>query len=115
MYKTADSRLSLFFVVLLLGSAAGCASRAYLTPSHGRASRTAFAAQAANPGAGRTAHKLPGLDDREASIIMRNYDRAHTARGVSQQDDDGMVIVATPDRASQKPYLPPPSVPQGRR
>ena len=115
MNKPLESRLSLLLAVLWLGSAAGCASRAYLTPSHGRANRTAFAAQAANPGAGRTAHKLPGLDDREASIIMRNYERAHLARGVSQGEDQGMVIVTNPDQGSQKPYLPPPSVPQERR
>ena len=106
---------SLLIVALATSMGAGCASRTHLTRSHGRANQAAFAAQAANPGAGRSPHKLPGLDDREAGIIMRNYERAHTAKGVSQDEDQGMVIVTTPDKASQKPYLPPPSVPQDKR
>ena len=96
-------------------ASAGCASRAYLTESHGRATRAAFSAQVANPGAGAQPHKQPGMSAREAQIVMRNYERAHVARGTTPTEDQGMVIVAPTERSGQQPYLPPPSVPQERR
>ena len=93
---------------------AGCASRANLTESYGRASRAAFATQAANPGAG-TAAQAAWLERAEAQIVSKNYERAHIARGVTAAEDQGMVIVAPTERSGQQPYLPPPSVPQERR
>jgi hypothetical protein len=102
-------------LVLGLLASAGCASRANLTDSHGRASRAAFATQVANPGAGARPHKQPGLSAREAQIVTKNYERAHIARGVTAAEDQGMVIVAPTERSGQQPYMPPPSVPQERR
>ncbi len=61
--------------------AGGCGGRAHLTDSYGRATRAAFTGQAANPNAGSTPHKLPGLDAQEASIVVSNYHRALTAKG----------------------------------
>jgi type IV pilus biogenesis protein CpaD/CtpE len=102
-------------VVLGLVLGAGCFNRAHLTDSYGRATRAAFTTQAANPSAGRGPHKLPGLSAHEAKIVLNNYDRAHIAKGASTIEDQGMLILAAPDKAAQQPYLPPPSTPQERR
>ena len=100
-------------LIALAALAAGCATRAHLTENHGRAMRAAFSAQAVNPEAGQRAHPLAGLDAQEASIVVKNYHRALTAKG-SQNDDQSMILLAPPAN-NQQPYLPPPSVPQEKR
>jgi hypothetical protein len=107
------TRTTIIALGLLFGS--GCFSRTHLTESHGRSTRAAFSAQAANPDAANKPHKQPGLTAHEAKIVLNNFDRAHTAKGASAAEDQGMVIMAPADRGSQQPYLPPPSVPQERR
>jgi hypothetical protein len=114
--KTDSKKRSPFFSLglALLALTAGCGARAHLTVNHGRSMRSAFGAQAANPGAGQQPHKLPGLDAQEASIVVKNYHRALATKGTQSQDDGGMVILAAPP-SNQQPYLPPPSVPQDRK
>jgi hypothetical protein len=111
--RIASSAAACLTLTLLLTG--GCGGRAHLTDSYGRATRAAFTGQAANPNAGSTPHKLPGLDAQEASIVVGNYHRALTAKGTQTDDDRGMLIVAPPDKTAGQPYMPPPSVPQERR
>jgi type IV pilus biogenesis protein CpaD/CtpE len=113
--KTAPKRTAALALAVsaLAALAAGCASRAHLTPSHGQATRAAFTSQAANPNAAQRPHKMPGLDAQEAGIVVKNYRRALTTKG-TQSEDQGMLLLAAPP-ANQQPYLPPPSVPQDRK
>ncbi len=98
----------------LLALLAGCGARTHLTDSHGRSMRAVFASQAVDPEAGNRPHKLPGLDAQEAAIVVKNYRRSLATKNSTQNEDQGMVIMA-PAAQHQQPYLPPPSVPQERR
>jgi type IV pilus biogenesis protein CpaD/CtpE len=98
---------------LLALLAAGCGSRQHMTENYGRSVGAAFSAQVANPQAGRTETKPANLDAQEARLVVKGYQRALSPKG-SQTEDQGILILAPPSAANGQPYLPPPSVPQGK-
>jgi hypothetical protein len=113
---TVRARLSSLLAVLSLASA-GCADRTHLTPTHGRAYRTALERQAANPeaapgGRGREGKQTKGLDSQEAAIVARTYRRNLGPAGTSSAQEQQMLLVAPSREAA--PNLPPPSVPDRR-
>ena len=97
---------------LALGGLVGCSHGPRLTESHGRAYHQAFKTQPAHPEAARKARKLPGLDAQEAQIVAENYSRSLRVKE-TQRQDQGLILMAPPSNA--QPYMPPPSVPEGRR
>jgi type IV pilus biogenesis protein CpaD/CtpE len=108
--KTANIKV---LVALALALAAqGCASRAHMSPNHGRAVASAKAAQLANPEAGRKPHRLPGFDAQEASLVAKTYRESLQPDKGTCNNDRGMVMLAAPSGQPQQPYIPPPSVPE---
>jgi hypothetical protein len=112
--KTRSTFQSLTGIALAaaLALATGCADRTHLRADYGGSVHGAFAAQAANPDAGRKPGSLPGLDGQEASIIARNYYMSLTPKATTA-DDRGMLLVAP--TKSNEPFMPAPSVPQDRK
>ena len=103
-------RLALAVAVLAVGALAsgvGC-SRAYMTPSHGRAYREAFAVQTVNPDKQTDAKAVMGLDSQEASIISGTY-----RRGLAPQQQGGgdTQMLTYSSRAATREAPPSTSVP----
>jgi len=94
---------------------AGCASRAHLTPTHGRAYSEAFGRQTVNPHPTMDTRSTQGLDSQEASVVARSYRHSLAAHDSGDAANQSMVMT-TPGAGAQAstPYLPPPSVPQGQ-
>jgi hypothetical protein len=93
--------------------AAGGCDRTYLTPSHGRSYREAFAAQTVNPNHRVEAGSVHGLDSQEAAIISSNYRKA-LAPKEENSANQGQLLMYSPRNGLREANVPPPSVPADR-
>lgn len=93
----------------VLCAAAGC-DRTYLTPSHGRSYRSAFAVQTANPQRESEAKAVHGLDSQEAAIISASYRKALAPKDDTSASNQGPLLMYAP-RSANGQNMPPPSVP----
>jgi hypothetical protein len=96
---------------MLCGS--GC-DRTYLTPTHGRAYRQIFAAQAVNPPRPAEDKTVHGLDSQEAAIISRNYRSGLSPRNEGAASGGAQLLMYAPRTGARDGNLPPPSVPNDR-
>jgi len=97
-------------LVLGLGGALGLAGcdRTYMTPSHGRAFREAFAVQTVNPNRRTEASAVHGLDSQEAAIISAGYRKALSPKDQSAANQAPLLMYAPRGGGGQS--VPPPSV-----
>lgn len=104
------------FAFLAGFAVAGCADRAYLTKSHGRAYSEAFGRQTVNPDPpprGRHADATQGLDSQEAAAVARSY--RHSLSGKEGTADGAQpTVIMNPGAGQPTSYMPPPSVPGGQ-
>jgi hypothetical protein len=108
---TATTRKLVLAFSLLLGTGAAC-DRTYLTPSHGRAYRQAFAVQTVNPGRQTDATAVHGLDSQEAAIVAQTYrhNLAPKDQAAAMSSGAGAPLMYAPSTAPRD-NMPPPSVP----
>ena len=101
---------------LVMGVGAGCASHPTLTRTHGHAYAQAFGNQTVNPGPRQQDPKATqGLDSQEATVVARTYRRSLGPRDSGGADTgSSQMLLVNPGAGVPTPYLPPPSVPQGR-
>jgi hypothetical protein len=103
--------------LLVVGAAmaALCASaacdRTYMTPTHGRAYREAFAKQTVNPDRQSEAKAVHGLDSQEAAIISASYRKALSPKDEAAANAQGPMLMYAPRGAAGQQGMPPPSVP----
>jgi hypothetical protein len=106
-------RLALALSLALLGGGAAC-DRTYLTPSHGRSYRQAFAVQTVNPGRQTDATAVHGLDSQEAAIVAQTYrhNLAPKDQAAAMSSSAGAPLMYAPSAAAPRDNnMPPPSVP----
>ena len=103
----------LLVVVGALGAlcmSAAC-DRTYMTPSHGRSYREAFAVQTVNPDRQTEPKAVHGLDSQEAAIISASYRKALAPKNESAANAQGPMLMYAPRGAGGQPNMPPPSTP----
>ncbi len=107
--------LATWGLCLGLSSLGACASRTYLTPTHGRAYAEAFGRQQANPEpVDRDGHAIQGLDSQEATTISRSYNKSLAAKEGGGEPMQPTIIMNPAAAPQQGPNMPPPSVPGGQ-
>lgn len=97
---------------LALASGLSACSRAHLTPSHGRAFRSAFVVQDANPNR-KTVQSVNGLDSQEAAIIAGSYRKALAPASGGGGGEQQRLLMVAPQRPVGDSAGLPSSVPSG--
>ena len=85
-----------------VASAVGC-SRMYMTPTHGRAFREAFALQTVNPDKQTDPKAVMGLDSQEASIISASYRRGLSPQQAGGASDQQMLTYSSRGAVREAP------------
>lgn len=99
----------------LAAAAGGACDRTYLTPTHGRSYRQAFAVQAVNPDAQRNNKAVVGLDSQEASIISGSYRKSLAPQQEASQNQGQLLTYSRNNAALREASaVPASSVPQGQ-
>ena len=97
--------------LLVVGGALGalCTSaacdRTYLTPSHGRSYREAFAVQTVNPDRQTEPRAVHGLDSQEAAIISASYRKTLSPKDDSAANAQGPMLMYAPPPPLTKWYM----------
>jgi hypothetical protein len=97
------------FLLLLSALALGCAGSTHLGDDFGISSTTTFRGQACRPPA-QVRPAATGLDSQEAAIVAETYRRSLAPKGQTAEEEQVLYVAPSP-RVSNRPQLPPPSVP----